>query len=178
MQTKTLSNLVLEFPALEKSKGKALKGGSNGFLLNGIWVEITWGNGWYQGGQATAIPGVTVTPGGNYSTTGGGTSPYPYGGGGGYGDTSGGGGSYGGGTSGGGGDSTNIGNYLPFTMHHIISPLLPHNDGSQTQLKNHCLFKAMEVANHYNGGTINYGAILQDYAQISIMLLVMDLLGQ
>jgi hypothetical protein len=35
MQTKTLSNLVLEFPVLEKTTSKALKGGSYG-----PWAEI------------------------------------------------------------------------------------------------------------------------------------------
>jgi hypothetical protein len=55
MQTKTLSNLVLEFPALEKSKGKALKGGSGNYPIS--WKDhyyglgyTSYGGSWWDGG--------------------------------------------------------------------------------------------------------------------------------
>lgn len=134
MQTKTLSNLVLEFPALEKSKGKALKGGS----FAGYWS-------WKDGGYVWA--GGDITCYGNswhndpYDVrNGSGNAGW---------DTT----QTGGGSSGGGGGTTD---------HYLNQANLPPA-GHPTSFKNACVFDSLEVVDHYFGGAKDFLAFAIDY---------------
>lgn len=153
MQTKTLSNLVLEFPALEESKGKSLKGGSYD-----PWAEIArsrgdytyWGGAYWGTGGDYIGPAITVY-GSSWHN-----DPYDVrnqGGGGSYTGNN----NYGSGGGGGGGGASD---------HYLNQANLPQA-GHPTNFKNACVFDTFEVVDRYYGGGKNFLDFVIDYKGIA-----------
>lgn len=146
----TFDDLVLEFPALGKKQGRELKGGE--------------GPGPSGTSSKTGLP----FPGG-YSNSGGYNTSYnwsfhsfdgnPWVGA--ASDVS----------TGGGWDSTQYqydDSSICYTCYSLDYNRLPKGDGSNTQVKNFCVFKTMEVANHYFGGQTNQGEYLKAFTDTKV----------
>ena len=55
-----------------------------------------------------------------------------------------------------------------YTCYSLDYSRLPSGNGTDTQIKNFCVFKVMEVANHYFGGQDNSGKYAQAYADTQV----------
>lgn len=140
----TFDDLVLEFPALEEKQGRALKGGV--------------GPGPSGTSSKTGLP----FPGGSANYGGYNTSYFFH--------------SFDGGWLGSpsassdnsmGGASTpyDDGSSICYTCYSLDYNKLPKGDGSDRQIQNWCVFKTMEIANHYFGGSTDQGTYVLSYAQ-------------